>query len=147
MCPVQTLMGQLVERQIKPLNLMEESKVYHALMGSGLNGKGENPTVSLRMVTTYVLPRIIYGLESCILKKSHINARSVYYRKLLHQIQGLHDNTAQEAIFLLIGALPLEAELDIKTLTLFGAMTRLDATTSLHKLMVRELTYLVLECP
>ena len=76
-------------------------------MGSGLHGKGVNPTVGLKMGTTYVLSRIIYGLESCVLKKSDINALSVYYRKLLRQIQGLHDTTAQEAIFLLIGALPL----------------------------------------
>ena len=49
----------------------------------------------------YVTPRLIHGLEACVLPSGSLRAIDQYYKNLLRQIQGLPENTATEAVFLL----------------------------------------------
>ena len=114
-------------------------KSAYSLMGTGLHGGGLNPIVSLHMIETYVIPRLLYGLDAVILNKTDVNKLSLYHRKLLKQIQGLPDRTPSTAIYLLLGAIPVEAHLHIKILSLFGAITRLDKNNPLHKIMIRQM--------
>ena len=89
-------------------------------MGAGLHGlNGLNPEVSRKIWLTYISPRMLYGLEIVSLRRDDINNLELYFRNFRKQIQNLPTHTANEAAFLLLGLLPLEAELDRKVLTMF----------------------------
>ena len=100
-------------------------RTVYSLMGAGLYGlNGVNPTVSKHLVDIYVLPRMTYGLEALTVTSKDLQPMEVYYRELLRMIQHLPPSTANPACYLLIGAMPVEAMVHIKTLTLFGSIMR-----------------------
>ena len=67
----------------------------YALMGSGFHGmNGISPAISIHIYRTYVLPRVLYGLEGTILKSKHITKLERFHRKTLRQLQTLPDRTA-----------------------------------------------------
>ena len=74
-----------------------------------------------------------------VLSTRQLNSLAVYYRTLLRQVQGLPTRTANEALYLLSGMLPLEAIYHCRVLGLFGAIQRLDKDHTMHKLAVRQL--------
>ncbi|VDI37464.1 Hypothetical predicted protein [Mytilus galloprovincialis] len=81
-------------------------------MGAGLYGlNGVNPKVSLHLIRCYVIPRLLYGLEVILLSKTDISNLTTYFVKLLKRIQHLPDRTANAAVLLLIGQIPIEAEI------------------------------------
>ena len=101
-------------------------RAAYAMMGAGLHGlNGLNPSVSMKLIETYILPRLLYGLDAMITSDTDISSIEKYYRTLLRQIQHLPTNTANEAIYLLVGALPVEAHLDIRILSLFNRVASL----------------------
>ena len=101
------------------------SKCAYALMGTGLHGyNGIGAKTSLQIIKTYVLPRLLYGLEVMLLSRKQIDVLSTYYNGLLKQIQGLPMTTATCAVYLLLGTLPVEALLDLRRLSLIGAICR-----------------------
>ena len=100
-------------------------KTAYALMGAGLHDlNGLHPHVSLHIYSTYVVPRIISGMESVLISKKDMQDIEVSLRKFLKQIQNLPQNTASSAVYLLLGASPIEATIHQNTITLFGAITR-----------------------
>jgi hypothetical protein len=97
----------------------------YALMGAGLHGlNGLSPTTSFKLYLTYILPRLISAVETVVLNQTEKNALEGFHRGTLRQIQNLPPRTAIPAIYLLMGALPIEAELDKRKLTLFGSIVR-----------------------
>ena len=99
----------------------------YAMMGAGLHGlNGLNPSVSMKLIESYILPRLLYGLDAMIISDTDITSIEKYYRTLLRQIQHLPVNTANEAIYLLVGALPIEAHLDIRMLSLFNRVASIN---------------------
>ena len=103
--------------------------LIYALMGAGLHGaNGLTPKVSYQLVKIYVLPRLIYGLDVVRflvrLAAKDLAEMSAYYKKILKQIQHLPDRTSDAATYLLLGALPLEAEIHRKVLTTFVSICR-----------------------
>ena len=71
----------------------------------------------LRIYHTYVLPSMVYGLESPPLKPSQVILLEKTHRKFLRCIQGLSVRLAIPGIYLLLGKMTLEATLHIKMLT------------------------------
>ena len=63
-----------------------------------------------------------------------------FYKNLLRQIQSLPRNTANEAIYMMIGSITLEGHLHLRIMSLFGAITRLDPHNPLHQLANRQLS-------
>ncbi len=59
-----------------------------------------------------------------MLNKQDTENLYISHQDLLLQIQGLYDNTAKIAVYLLSGTIPVEAELHKCTLCLFGQITR-----------------------
>ena len=54
----------------------------YALMGSGFHGmNGISPAISIHIYRTYVLPRVLYGLEGTIRKSRHITKLERFHRK------------------------------------------------------------------
>ena len=117
-------------------------RTSYALMGIGLHGKnGLSPSISAKIISTYVTPRLLHGLEATVLSKSQLEEISRYHRRLLRQIQGLPDSTANLGIHSLIGTLPAEAILDARILSLFGAVCRAaQHNNTLAKLTTRQLS-------
>ena len=100
-------------------------RTIFALAGAGVYGfNGVSPITSKKLLDIYVLPRLTYGLETLTLKSREIEPMETFYRESLRRIQSLPQTTANAACYLLIGAIPVEAIIHIKTLTLFGNIMR-----------------------
>ena len=96
-------------------------RTVYSLMGAGMYGlNGINPTVSMKIIEIYIIPRLMYGLECLVITQKELQPMELYYRELLRQIQHLPKSTANPACYLLLGAVPIEALLHIRKLTLFG---------------------------
>ncbi len=128
-----------ISPDIAPL-VSSARRTAYLLLGTGLHGiNGLDPLLSLQIITLYVIPRLLYGLEAAMLAKSDIARLDEFYRKLLRQIQGLPENTALEAIYLLLGTVPIEGILHRRILSLLGRIFRLPSEHRLHKIAVRQL--------
>ena len=109
----------------------------YSLMGAGLHGEnGGNPRVSIGVFTsklirfrlslwsTYVLPRLTYGLDVLTLSKSEVQKLNQFHKKFLKQVMHLQERTADSAVYLLSGQLPLVADLHKRILGTLGGMLR-----------------------
>ena len=118
------------------------SRTMYALMPTGMHGEnGISPAASRKIVVAYILPRLLYGLEALVLNKTERSAIDRAYKSLLKPLLSLREATADEAVYLLIGLLPAEAELDVRILALFGGITRLEQSHPLLHLALRQATY------
>ena len=95
----------------------------YAMRDAGLHGlNGAGPEIAMAQYAHYVLPTLLYGLEALVIKGDCLEELEKYHRKNLRYIQHLPQSTATPAIYLLLGALPIEAHLDIRTLTLYRSI-------------------------
>ena len=94
-------------------------RTAYSLMGTGFHGNnGISPQYSVRIYMTYVIPRLMYGLEAVTLKSKHITSLESFHRKTIRELQSLPLWTAKEAVYLLSGMTPLEYILDSSIATL-----------------------------
>ena len=94
-----------------------------SLMGAGLYGvNGVSPHVSKTLIATYVDPAVYYGLEAMTLSEADYQELDKSQRTLLHEIQGLPDSTAIPAVYLLLGVLPMSAQVHIKILSVYNSI-------------------------
>lgn len=116
-------------------------RTSYSLMNTGLHGaNGLSPKISYFIYKTYVLPRLLYGLDALSLTKGQIDQLSRYHIQTLRNIQSLPQRTATAAVYMLIGALPLEAELHKRQLSLLHSVLT-STNTSLKELVQRQLAY------
>ena len=100
-------------------------RTVFALAGAGIYGfNGVSPITSKKLIDIFIMPRLTYGLETLVIKSRELDPMEVYFRELLRHTQGLPPSCANAACYLLIGALPVEAHIHIKALTLFGSIMR-----------------------
>ena len=113
----------------------------YSLLGAGLHGRsGLDPLTSFRLIQLYVVPTLLYGLEAAILRKGDTNKLELFYKGILRQVQSLPTSTASEAVYLLLGAVPIEATLHLRILSLLGGVARLEASNPLRRLAIRQLS-------
>ena len=87
-------------------------RTSYSLMNTGLHGaNGLSPETSYVIYRAYVLPRLLYGLDVLSLTQGQVDQLSRYHIQTLRNIQSLRQRTACAAVYMLLGALPLEAEL------------------------------------
>ena len=99
-------------------------------MSSGMHGhNGLDPETNLHLVKTYVLPVLLYGLELVLPCKTLINKLETYQKKMLKQILSLPTSTADVAVYVISGFLPVEGQIDKKILTLLNNVARQDNTS------------------
>ena len=104
-------------------------RTRYALMGSGVHGtNGLNPEISYQIYRTYVIPRLIYGLEVLPLTKSNLEDLEKFHRKNLRHLQSLPERTSNAAVLLFLGALPIEAEIHKRQLSLLYSIITCDNT-------------------
>ena len=114
-------------------------RTLYSLISTGVHGSnGLNPRCSYKIYQCYVLPRLLFGLEALPLTKTQISILSKFHISNLRRFQTLPLRTATCAIYLLIGALPLEAELHKRHLSLlYNILTSNNKTIS--ELTVRQI--------
>ena len=98
-------------------------RTSYSLMNTGLHeSNGLSPEVSYQIYRTYVIPRLLYGLEIIPLTKSQLGKISRYHLRTLRNRQSLPQRTAISAVYMLLGALPTEAELHKRQLSLLNSV-------------------------
>ena len=96
-------------------------RTAYALMGAGFHGhNGLNTKVSKTIYNLYVLPRLLYGLETVILLQKDIDSLNDFHKDMLRRIQHLPQRTALPIVCGLVGQFPIEFELHRRQFTLFG---------------------------
>ena len=89
-------------------NLKKARRVVYSLISSGMHGhNGLDPETNLHLVKTYVLPVLLYGLELVLPCKTLINKLETYQKKTLKQILSLPTSTADVAVYVISGFLPV----------------------------------------
>ncbi len=101
----------------------------YKLLGAGLHGlNGTGPEVGKHLWNTYVTPRLKYGLETLVLSSTEMVKLETYHHTNLRIMQALPTSTAKEAIYLLLGVPPFEAQLHVTTMTfMVNCMRRPDS--------------------
>ncbi|MES9880822.1 MAG: reverse transcriptase domain-containing protein [Sedimenticola sp.] len=93
-------------------------RTMYSLLNTGFHGSnGLNPAVSLRIYQCYVLPRLLYGLEVLPLNITQTSTLAKFNIQVLRRIQSLPDRTATGVVYLLLGGLPIEAEIHKRQLS------------------------------
>ena len=90
-------------------------KTAYSLMGAGFHGGGGlKPSQNGYILSTFVVLRLLYGLEALLLTKKDIYCLERFQRRCLRQIQGLSDKASNTICLALLGVLPLEVVYCIK---------------------------------
>ena len=100
---------------------------------------GLDPETSYQIYNTYVLPRLLYGLEVLPLKTTHINKLEDFHQKTIRFLQSLPQRTSIAAIYLLLSALPLQAEYHKKQLSLLYSLLACE-NNKIHEIIIRQIS-------
>ena len=115
-------------------------KTLYALLGSGMHGKnGISPAITYQLWITFVIPRLLHGIELLDIRKTDVEKLEIYQRKVLKQLQTLPLNTPSVAVLSLLGAKEIEAHIDAKIITTFLNIAK-DPISVEHQLALRQLT-------
>jgi hypothetical protein len=92
---------------------MEKSRcTLYSLLGAGLYGKnGLNPTACLHLLQVYVIPILTYGLDILLPSRTELQTLEIFYRKILKRILSIPTNTADPAVYIMAGAIPIESRI------------------------------------
>ena len=114
-------------------------RTLNALMGSGMHGKnGVSPAISIQLWQTFVIPRLLHGIELLDIRKKDLQDLDLFQRKVLRQLQSLPERTATVAVLGLLEAKPIEGQIDTNILTTFINIAK-DPCTIEHQLAPRQL--------
>ena len=80
---------------------------------------GLNAKISCKIYQVYEVPRLLYGLEVLLPNKGQLEELEKFHVENLKNIQSLPTRTANSIVYLLLGALPLKAEIERRQLGLF----------------------------
>ena len=97
-----------------------------------------NPKVSLKICQCYVIPRMLFGLEVLPLNKGQLNTLGKFHLDNLRKFQSLPTRVASTAVYLLLGTLPLEAELHKRQLSFVYSMLT-STNETIHQLSERQI--------
>ena len=108
-------------------------------MGAGFHsGNGLKACLNGFIWSTFVLPRVTYGLEALILRKTDFETLEKFQRKSLKQIQGLSDKAPNVVVLALLGILPVRNTIHKNSLNLFMNTTR-DKSSIEYQIAERQL--------
>ena len=119
-----------ISRNVKNKANIEEKisigrKTAYSLMGAGFHSvNGLKTCLNGHIWSTFVVPRLVYGLEVLTLQRKDIENLEMIQRKSLREIQGLPDKTSNSITLALLGILPLETVIHKNALNLFMNITR-----------------------
>ena len=100
-------------------------RMAYAMMGAGMYGlNGVGAEISTAMLNTYIIPALLYGLETLRLTPGDYKELTIFLQNLLRNILHLPKSTATPALYILTGILPVEAMHHKNILGLFGNIIR-----------------------
>ena len=99
-----------------------------------------DPETSLQLYQTYVMPVLNYGLEVVLPRQKSLDILERLHRKFMKHILSLPVNTADTAIYILSGTIPIEGCIHKRALSLYGNICRLDQTSIEWRLAERQLS-------
>ena len=121
-------------------NIQKARRTVYSLMGSGLHGEnGLDPETSTHLLQTYVLPVLVYGMEVVTPKAALMERLERTYKNFIKQILSLPVTVADPAVYVLSGAVPVEAVIHKRALMLFGSVCRLDEDSVEKRIARRQL--------
>jgi hypothetical protein len=104
-------------------------RTIYALLGPGSHARqGTCPTISYKIWKTYVIPRILYGVEVLNRTLNDIKKLETLQVQICKQIQGLPERTANLAAYSLLGVEPIEMVVDKLALIFLGNILQDKAT-------------------
>ncbi|MES9880886.1 MAG: reverse transcriptase family protein [Sedimenticola sp.] len=102
-------------------------RTLYSLMSTGVHGSnGLNPKVCYKIYQVYVIPRLLYGLEVLPLTTANIDCLQRFHQNSLRRFQSLPPRTAIGVLHLLLGAMPIAAELHKRQLSLLYSVLSCD---------------------
>jgi hypothetical protein len=130
-------------RDVNKLRVLDRLSVamgaLYALFGAGLHGRnGLNPSANTKLWKTYIMPRLLHGMEIPGLNDAQVKKLETFQMDKLKHIMGLPDRTSNAAVLGLASVLPVQAELDRKVLTFFRNMIA-DSSSVEYKILLRQL--------
>jgi hypothetical protein len=121
-------------------NITKARGALYAQMGTGLHGtNGLPPAICVRVLNTYIMPILLYGLEILLPSPSDIKEAEAFHTRTLKQLLSLPDTCANLVVYILSGHLPLTGQIHLKALTLLGSILR-DKTSLEYQLIERQFT-------
>jgi len=116
-------------------------KTSYGLMPHGLHGKnGVSPFYIRKVLVSHVIQRTINGLHTVVLTKTQRETMDIAYTTLIKHLQSLRVSVSSVGAHLLIGLLPITAEIDKRALGLFGQICRMPENSMLNRLARRQLS-------
>ena len=111
------------------VNVEEKVSLGHrtacSLMGAGFHSvNGLKSSQNAHIWSTFVVHRIVYGLEAVLLSHKEFECLEIFQRQSLRQIQGLPDKTPNGITLALLGILLLETVIHKNALNLFMSIAR-----------------------
>ena len=114
-------------------NIKKARRTLYSLMPSGCHGNnGQDPETTIHLLQTYILPILVYGMEVVLPRGKHLDSLEKFYKKYLKLLLSIPVTTADPAVYILSGTVPIEATIHKRALILFGNITRL-APESIEK--------------
>ena len=108
-------------------------QTVYVLMGAGMYGcNGISPIITSSMWTTFVIPRVLHGIEMLDIRRKDLQSLERFQRKCLKQLQGLPTSTASAAVYYLLGAFPVEWFIDQRFLSTFGNILQNNTSLELN---------------
>jgi hypothetical protein len=121
-------------------NMKKARRSANALFGCGFHGEnGLDPETMMHLFKTYITPVLLYGMEVLIPKGKYLEQLNKFQKKMIKQLLSISSNTLDPAIYLLTELLPIEAQIHIRALTLFGNVCRQDEACIEKQLAKRQL--------
>ena len=109
------------------------NNALRAVLPAGLaRGHRANPAASLRIEILYGAPKLLSGLASLVLSKPEKDILHHHYKLSLERLQRLHKATPEPVVCFLGGSLPLTALLELRQISLFEMVSRLEQSSILH---------------
>lgn len=140
----QTVHLGIIRSELKENDLNIEDRIslarrtLYSLINTGLHGtNGINPMVAYKMYQSYVLPKLLYGIELIPLNKTQLSQISRFHIGNLRRFQSLPSRSASAIVYLLLGALPIEAEIHKRQLSLLYSIISCDNDT-IRRLLERQ---------
>ncbi|CAC5357508.1 unnamed protein product [Mytilus coruscus] len=128
----------LIRAEIKENDVNIEARIsiarrtLYSLMNTGLHGtNGLNPQTSYKIYQSYVIPRLLYGMEILPLNQKQMDIFSRFHKKNLRNFQSMPARTATGAVYLILGALTIEAEIHKRQLSFLYNIVSCDNSTIL----------------
>jgi len=107
-----------IQKRIK-----DARRSLYSLLGAGFVGlNGVGPEISILAYKTYIIPILLYGLESLVLEDKDIKELSKFHKMVLRRFLHFPESTAIPALYLMTGCPPVEALIHIRVATLIRSI-------------------------